>query len=533
MFIQALPARYGRGRGRKMRVMKKDKILIVDDSEMNRAILADMLGESYDIIEAEDGVQAIVVLQRMHDLIDLVLLDIVMPQMDGFGVLHVMNKNHWIEDIPVIMVSSEHEVSQIEKAYQLGVTDFIMRPFDTFIVRHRVVNTLLLYAKQKQLINLVEEQLYEKEQNNSVMVDILSHIVEFRNGESGMHVLHVRIITDFLLRKLKLRTDQYSLTEDGITIISNASALHDIGKIGIDEKVLNKPGRLTVEEYELMKKHTLIGAGMLEDLTLHQGNPMVKAAYEICRWHHERYDGRGYPDGLAGDDIPISAQVVALADVYDALTSVRVYKAGYQHDTAVQMILNGECGSFNPLLLECLREFSDDLRKLMETDVIEAINQREVKKLANTVLSAKGNSVSKRTLRLLDYERMKNSFYSAMSEEIQFEYTLSSNILTFSPWGAKKLGVSEVILDPQKDAQIQKLVGEAKWQEIRTKIQTETSPEAPEISFELALNCGGRLRLYRVVIRTVWSMDEPCQREGVLGEAIPAEQESSDISENG
>ena len=500
--------------------MRKEKILIVDDSEMNRSILADMLGESYDIIEAEDGVQALVALQRMHSDIDLVLLDIVMPQMDGFDVLSAMGKNHWLEDTPVIMVSAEHEASQIEKAYKLGVTDFIMRPFDTFIVRHRVVNTLLLYAKQKQLMGLVEEQLYEKEQNSSVMVDILSHIVEFRNGESGLHVLHVRLITDFLLRKLRQYTSKYPLTDNDITVISNASALHDIGKIGIDEKVLNKPGRLTNEEYDLMKTHTLIGAQMLDGLSLHQNDPMVRSAYEICRWHHERFDGKGYPDGLVGDAIPISAQVVALADVYDALTSVRVYKASYTHDEAVKMILAGECGCFNPLLLGCLCEYSADLRKLLAEDVVEAMNRREIKKLANAALNSKGSSVSERTLRLLDYERMKNNFFSDLSEEIRFEYNTASHILTLSSWGAKTLGVEEVILEPQKDLRLQEVLIEPSWQNITGKIFTETSPEHPEISFESKICCDGTPRWYRVVVRAVWSSDEPSQCEGALGKAF-------------
>lgn len=499
--------------------MRKEKILIVDDSEMNRSILADMLGENYDIIEAEDGVQAVVVLQRMHAEIALVLLDIVMPQMDGFEVLDTMNRNHWIDDIPVIMVSAESESSQVAQAYELGVTDFIMRPFDSFIVRHRVVNTLLLYAKQKQLKGMVEEQLYEKEKYSNTMIDILSHIVEVRNGESGLHVLHVRAITDFLLRKLKQHSDDYSLTDDYMTLIINASALHDIGKIGIDEKILNKPGRLTADEFEIMKTHTLIGAKMLEGEFLHQDNPLVKTAYEICRWHHERYDGQGYPDGLKGDDIPISAQVVALADVYDALTSARVYKAPFEHDTAVRMILDGECGVFNPLLIKCLRKNAEDLRMKLEGDVAEEMSRREIKNFTDAVLNNQNSGISERTLRLLDYERMKNNFFSAMSEEIQFEYTMSSHILTLSSWGAKKLGVDEVILDAYNDKRIQDVIGGINWQKI-TKILKQTTPENPELNFECKINCDGQLRWHRVVIRAVWTDDDPPQCEGALGKAI-------------
>ena len=389
--------------------MSREKILIVDDSEMNRSILADMLGDGYDIIEAEDGVQAMDILQEMNADIDLMLLDIVMPKMDGFEVLTKMKENRWIDNIPVIMVTAEQGAEQVERAYDLGVTDFIMRPFDTFIVQHRVVNTLLLYTKQKQLIGIVEDQLNEKQKNNIVMVDILSHIVEFRNGESGLHVLHVRKITEFLLRRLKQHTDKYPLTEDYIAMVSIASALHDIGKMGIDEKILNKPGKLTDEEYAIMKTHAMIGAEMLSGLDFHQDDALVKIAYEICRWHHERYDGRGYPDGLKGDEIPITAQVVALADVYDALISPRVYKGACDHDTAVQMILNGECGTFNPLLLDCLRGNADNLRLLLEDGSLGEITRREIKSFTDAVLNSRSGGISERTLRLLDYERVQKS----------------------------------------------------------------------------------------------------------------------------
>ena len=309
----------------------KQTILIADDSEMNRSILADMLGDSYEILEAENGVKTVEMLQKYGTNIDLLLLDIVMPEMDGFEVLTLMNKNNWIEDIPVMMISAESTPEYVERAYSLGATDFISRPFNAVVVHHRVVNTTLLYAKQKKLIGLVVEQIYEKEQQSSLMIDILSHTVEYRNGGSGQHVLHIRIITELLLRHLVLKT-------------------YDIGKISVPGAVLKKPGRLTDEEFEAMKNHTEVGSRMLDTLPFDNDQPLLKVARDICRWHHERYDGRGYPDGLKGDEIPISAQVVALADVYDALTSERVYKEAIPHETAVQMILDGQCGAFNPLL---------------------------------------------------------------------------------------------------------------------------------------------------------------------------------------
>ena len=322
------------------RIAERQKILIVDDSEMNRAILSDMLDGEYDILEAENGKEGVAMLQQHSQEISLVLLDIVMPEMDGFGVLSMMNKNHWIEDIPVIMISAERGSSHIERAFELGITDFISRPFDGLIVHRRVVNTILLYAKQKRLTSMVAEQIFEKEHRSSLMIDILSHIVEFRNGESGMHVRHVHTLTETMLQTLVQKTDRYHISPTDISVISTASALHDIGKIAIPEEILNKPGRFTPEEFAVMKTHSTVGADMLEALPYYQDEPLVRAAYQICRWHHERWDGRGYPDGLKGDDIPISAQIVALADVYDALTSVRVYKPAYTHEQAVAMILS-------------------------------------------------------------------------------------------------------------------------------------------------------------------------------------------------
>lgn len=339
------------------------QLLVVDDSEMNREILKEILGKEYRILEACDGNEALEMLEQYGTEISLVLLDIIMPKMDGFEVLAYMNRDKWIEDIPVIMISSEESESYIRRAYELGASDYISRPFDTKVVYQRVINMIKLYAKQRRLIHLVTDQIYEKEKNNRMMTGILSQIVEFRNGESGLHVLHINILTQLLLEKLMRKSENYNLSWSQQYMIATASALHDIGKIGIDEKILNKSGKLTKEEFEIMKQHTLIGAQMLDSLEMYHDEEMMKYAYEICRWHHERYDGKGYPDGLKGEEIPISAQVVSLADVYDALVSDRVYKKAYSHEKAMEMILNGECGVFNPILLECLVEIQDKVRK--------------------------------------------------------------------------------------------------------------------------------------------------------------------------
>ena len=348
-------------------VKDRQCVLVVDDSYMNRMILTEMLKSDYEIINASSGEECLEIIEKYGTGIDIILLDIVMPGMDGFEVLNYMNNNNWIEDIPVILISSEDSNQYIRRAYEMGVSDYISRPFDAKVVYQRVLNTIKLYAKQRRLINLITDQVYEKEKNNKMMIDILSQIVEFRNNESGMHVRNISTLTGMLLEKIVQKTDKYHLSWSKRFYITNGSALHDIGKIGIPEEILNKPGKLTKEEYEIMKEHTVIGEKMLKSLELYQDEPLVKTACEIGRWHHERYDGKGYPDGLKGDEIPISAQIVSIADVYDALVSERVYKKAFSHKKAMEMILNGECGAFNPLLLECLVEIQDRIKTELDS----------------------------------------------------------------------------------------------------------------------------------------------------------------------
>lgn len=401
----------------------KYRILIVDDSEMNRAILSEILSEEYDIVEADCGEACIDKLRKYERGISLVLLDIVMPGMDGFGILNYMNRHHYLEDIPVIMISSEDSTEIVRRAYEMGVSDYINRPFDAGIVHRRVYNMIKLYAKQRRLITLITNQVYEKEKNNRMMVGILSQIVEFRNGESGSHTLNINVLTGMLLESLVQHSDKYNITWSERLLISTASALHDIGKIGIDDKILNKPGRLTDEEFKIMQNHTLIGASIIENMEGYQDEELMKVAYEICRWHHERYDGRGYPDGLKGDEIPISAQVVSLADVYDALISERVYKKAYSHEKAIQMILNGECGAFNPLLLDCLLDIQDRIKRKVKGSTPD------------------GNPLYKKEkgAELKEFEHAKEDFMDSVSKSMEKEYTALGNDenADFSRGGAK------------------------------------------------------------------------------------------------
>lgn len=341
----------------------KPLILIVDDCDMNREILREILSSDYSIMEACGGEEALSMIHQFGTGISLVLLDIVMPGLDGFEVLSYMNQDHTIEDIPVIMISSEDSEAFIRRAYEMGASDYVSRPFDAKVVYRRVTNNIKLYAKQRRLIRMVTEQIREREKNVSMLVGVLSQIVEFRNGESGLHVKHIRRFTECILDCLIEKDPDLHLGTKERENIPLASALHDIGKIAVDNKILNKPGRLTPEEFEAMKLHTVYGAKMLEELQPYYDEPLLKTATDIAHWHHERWDGRGYPDGLVGDAIPLSAQIVSLADVYDALTSERCYKKAYSHDKAVEMILNGECGVFNLKLVECFVEIQSVLRE--------------------------------------------------------------------------------------------------------------------------------------------------------------------------
>ncbi len=498
---------------------RRQKILIADDSEMNRSILADMLGEEYDILEAENGVEAVSAIQKYRMEIDLVLLDIVMPEMDGFEVLTVMNRNSWIEDIPVIMISAETAPAHIERAYNLGVTDFITRPFNALVVHRRVVNTTLLYAKQKKLVSMVADQIYEKERQNTLMIDILSHIVEFRNGESGQHVLHIRTLTELFLHRLTLTTDCYQLSPMDMNLICIASALHDVGKIAIPSEILNKPGRFTDEEFTIMKTHTVIGSDMMEAVPIHGSEPLIRVARDICRWHHERWDGRGYPDGLKGDEIPISAQIVALADVYDALTSPRVYKPAFSHEKAVGMILGGECGTFNPLLMNILRESAGELAERLENSGASHTAQLEMRTVAQEMHHYEELSASERTLRLLEHERMKYSFFAAMSQEIQFEYTADPPMVTLNAWGANRLGLKEAEMDPLNNEKIRSIMGGETLAGLVRALRSST-PAQPVVKYECKTMNDGESRWCRIIARATWSADEPPQYTGAIGKAV-------------
>ncbi len=506
---------------------KHGKILIVDDSEINRSLLADMLEDEYDIMEASNGLEAISVIGRCHSELSLVLLDIVMPMMDGFQLLTLMNQNGWIDTLPVIIISSETASAYIDHSFDLGAAEYISRPFDEKAVKRRIKNMVLLFSKQKKLEDLLVNQMLEKERSTLLMVEVLSHLVEFRNGESGLHVLNIRVITDTLLKHLAKRTDQYALTPERISLIATASAMHDIGKISIDEAILNKPGKLTPGEYDVVKTHCAIGAQMLESSVHYKTEPLIQIARDICRWHHERYDGQGYPDGLKRDEIPISAQVVAIADVYDALISPRVYKPAYSHEQAVRMILNGECGCFNPLLLECLSEAAPFLESELHVHSPGSVSRSEIQNASHSLMRI--GHASNRTLSLLEQERTKYQFFVSMYHEIQFEYDNRTDIVTLSDWGAEQLGLSTSILHPMQDPAVLATFPEENIRDMRRRL-IDATPESPLVASTYRVCIRGQKRWFKAVMRPLWLDEEEDERTGVIGKLMDVHKEQEELT---
>ena len=496
--------------------MERQTILIVDDAEMNRMMLSDMLGDQYDYVEAADGREALRILEK-NVSIDLILLDINMPEMNGFEVLEEMNRYHWIQEVPVIMITAEESVESMEHAYSLGVTDYIPRPFNVYIVRRRVENTLNLYVNQKRLMRLVSDQIAEKEENNTLMVSILSNVVEIRNHESGDHIRNIRRITELLLHQLVQKTKAYHLSEEDIALIMTASSLHDIGKITIPEEILNKPGKLTKEEFEIMKTHSTAGAQILEQMKYGQDKPLYRYALEICRWHHERWDGHGYPDGLMGEEIPISAQIVAIADVYDALTSERCYKKAYDHTTAINMILNGECGAFNPLLLECLTETAPQLRIVTGVNGDAMPYRFELNRLSEEILAHADFPKNDRVQNHLATMQERIDFLASTSGGIQFEYDAVSRLADVTNWNEP----------PQYRHSVKNVtrvndfryLSQHDFKRLRDAMDA-TTKENPEFALSILFPVGNEYHWCDLRVRTLWSDFRPDHYIAAVGQLL-------------
>lgn len=478
---------------------KRKTVLIVDDEEINRVILSSMLSGNYDTLEAENGREALEICRARRGEIAIMLLDIIMPAMDGIEVLEAMNQLGYIEEIPVVMISTETGSETMKKAYDLGAVDYIPRSsYSREIILRRIQNTIMLFSKQKQLAAAVADQFHQRQHDNELMVSILSHVVEFRNAESGLHVLHIGILTEMLLEGLLAKTDRYAILRKDIPLIRMASAFHDIGKIAVPESILNKPGRLTPEEFEIVKSHSEKGAEMLEAIEEVQGEAFMRYAIDICRYHHERYDGKGYPTGKSGDDIPIHAQVVALADVYDALTSVRCYKRAFTHEEALAMIANGECGAFNPLLLSVLLESSEAIKKKMsEKDPKAFLAAPGLSRAAFEELSASSGEAS-RDYRLLLDERRINDIFTGLTDEAWFTFTFGERTtLSFNKAAVERFGLVQYSEHPFDVGSPWGKKNQKAWEIIQREIARSTK-DRPAFSFEFPLILHGESRVFHV-----------------------------------
>lgn len=478
---------------------RKKKIIIADDSQLNCEMLSEILGDMYEYTYVHDG-DALLSLLSNGNLADMVLLDLNMPKMNGFEVLKVMKSRHWSDEIPVVVISAEGDYSIIEAAYNLGAAEYIVRPFNAFFTRHRIDTTMTQYSQRKQIMRYAERQVYERDRINKALINIFGSLVELRNSESGEHTLHVQSITKKLLERLDAISDKYKFTRESIETISTVSALHDIGKYFIPSEILNKPGKLTDEEWEIMKSHTVQGDAFLEKINVKNSEKFMDLARQIARYHHERYDGKGYPDGLCGDEIPIAAQVVSIADVYDALTSDRCYKKAYSHDKAIEMISSGRCGVFNPLLVRCLIDISDSL--LVDLKINGYVGNDDDYRISGT-LSIKSElqdsiRVDERIEKLLDYETEKKEFFQDVCGGIQFEYDAERRRVVY----IKRYDESGKRVHLQ--SQTVRLLCDSDLK----KVMDATSKMTPENNIymqKVLVPIGDDMRWHLLCIRSIWS----------------------------
>ena len=500
--------------------MDERKLLIADDSELNRAILVSVLEKNFDILEAADGKEAIATLAAHEGNIAALLLDVVMPEADGFEVLEEMNRRGWIDEIPTIMISVETGGSYIDRAFQLGAADYVSRPFVPNMIRRRVINAILLHTKTQKLTGLIADRFYLRERNTDILAAILGYAVEYRSGERGTHMTNVSRITGLLLHRLLERTDRCPIGPEDIETVCIASSLHDIGKLLIPEDILTKPTALTPGEFDIVKQHTRLGAKIISDLPIYQNETIIKYALEICRWHHERWNGEGYPDGLKGEDIPIAAQVVSLADAYDALTSKRCYKEALSHEKSLEMIRGGECGSFNPLLLECLNDIADTLKHSAGAEAAaEPPAYRWAKELIWKPDGSRQELSSARMTKQVEQELSKRRFFSDLTEEFWFEFTRHPDAVALSAGAARRTGLPRVIVGPLSCTQLCSVMSADTIQAMRDRLLCAASDET-YLEFETELTLDGHPSLCQIAIQITWASDEPGRFSSLFGRVL-------------
>lgn len=489
--------------------MEQKKILIADDSELNRAILVEIIGQDYSVIEVSNGKEALAAMQAYQGQIELMLLDIVMPMMDGFEVLAYMREHDLLGDIPVIMISAEVGSTYIEKAFTLGASDYIKRPFVPSAVRRRIMNMIALSEKQHEQ----DDRFVTKAKNSILLAEILGYAIETHNEEGGMHMSHVDRFARLLLGSLVKKTDEYALDQSDIDALCMASELHDIGKLQIPSQILSKPGKLTQEEFAIVKQHTVLGANLIHEMSMHQDEKLVQYAMEICRWHHERWNGEGYPDGLSGNDIPISAQVVALADVYDALTSKRCYKKTYSHDEALSMIMAGECGSFNPLLIECLRETADALQFAVHTSPV--VPEREGSAVHAVTKPSRSGEEMRITLKL-EEEQAKRNFFRDVTDEFWYEYTTRPSELRLSSGAMRRTGLPSVLSMPMSNEALHHVLPQESFKALYDRI-VGMSEDENYFEINLQMVWEGELRWCQAAAKITWASDHTHRISSMVG----------------
>lgn len=493
---------------------KYEKILIIDKNEENISLLNSFLSQKYNVLTASNKIQALYLFKHFGADIDIVFLSFMSDKAESFKILSIINDHPFLRDIPVIAISDSDDT--IKTAFSLGAVDSITPPFIPSALLKRVHNVLTISKKQKKFSFMVSEKIYENEKNNDLMISILSHIIEFRNGESSNHVLRINIITEKLLCQTAKITNKYNLTPETISTITAASVLHDIGKIHIPDNILTKPEKLTPEEFELVKSHTIEGVKLLDELPSLQNEPIIKTAKQICRWHHERYDGKGYPDGLIGDEAPISAQVVAVADVYASLTSELVYKAPFSHNEAIEMICGGKCGSFNPVILKALRDTADTLQTSIRASFLTDNGKQKIRRLADYIFKFSDPTVPSKLADYIDREKITYKFFTSMTNEIYFDYSEQTSTITFSNYAAEKLGVDEVISTPMENKNIINIMGEKALKKLVSSLM-ETTPQNPLFQHNCKLNIGGEKRWCQIICHVFWSTDIKPKYLGVIG----------------
>lgn len=492
----------------------RKRVLIADDAELNRAILSNILSDQFDVVEAKNGAEALDIISDKRNGISILLLDILMPEMDGFTVLEHMRKRGYLDYIPVIIISSESTANSVDKAYELGATEFITKPFNPAVVRHRVMNNIKLFNRQQALMQVVTDKVYERNRYADMMINILSTVMEVKNGESGLHILHINTITRILAENLLTMTDKYVYTFEDIQLISNASSLHDIGKMAIPDEIINKPGKLTDEEFAIMKTHSEKGAKLIESLIEYKDEALVKYAYDICLYHHERYDGRGYPCGLKGEEIPIWAQIVSVADVFDALISERVYKAAYTPEKALDMICGGECGEFNPLIIQCLLKSKDQIIDALSRASAAEKWEEKVRAVQGDLEKIRTDGFAGKTLKKYSVEMSKHKYFVTLSDGVLFEYNVMDNEVIV--YANPKLGVKkDIVFDSNDREQASKYFYMPAFDRAQELLHNSTA-ENPEVVFDYERDMGDSVIVYTVHMLSIFSQDKK-SRLAVVG----------------